>query len=217
MTDKIRTAVVTGRHAYEVPPFINLFRSIPEIDFYPQHMEDFVADNGGFRQTYDVIVFYNFHQETPVAGEDGKNNMKDALETLGETDQGLMVLHHALLAFRQWEFWSDLVGIEERGFGYHHDETIQVEIANPDHPITQGLAPWTLLDETYTVNNASGPDNNILLTTDHPRSMNTLAWTRQFRQSRVFCYQSGHNHTAFDDTSFRTVMRQGILWLAGRI
>jgi type 1 glutamine amidotransferase len=214
MIEKVRTAVVTGQHTYEVPPFINLFRSIPEIDFYPQHMEDFADDRGGFRQTYDVIVFYNFHQTTP-GDEHGK--MKSALETLGETEQGILVLHHALMAFREWDLWSDLVGIETRGRGFHHDQTIEVEIANPDHPITQGLHPWTMVDETYTINDAAGSDNNILLTTNHPQSMRTLAWTRQFRQARVFCYQSGHNHTAFANPNFRTVMQRGILWLAHRI
>ncbi len=212
MNQKIRTAVVTGSHTFEVPPFINLFRSIPEIDFYPQHMEDFVGDRGNFRQTYDVIVFYNFQQPTPEVD----SKMRTSLETLGKNQQGILVLHHALLAFRQWDFWSDLVGIPERGMGYHHDQTIQVKIANPTHPITQGLKPWTLVDETYTINDATEPENDILLTTNHPQSMRTLAWTRQFKQARVFCYQSGHNHTAFDDPNFRTVLRRGILWLAQR-
>ena len=134
--------------------------------------------------------------------------MKDMLEMLGETNQGVLVLHHALLAFRQWNFWSNLVGIAERGMGYHHDQTIQVDIANPDHPITHGLHPWTMTDETYTINNATSQNNDILLTTHHPQSMHTLAWTRQFKQARVFCYQSGHNHTAFNDPNFRAVLQR---------
>ena len=31
---KIKTAEITGQHAFEVPGFHGLFRSIPEIDFY---------------------------------------------------------------------------------------------------------------------------------------------------------------------------------------
>ena len=31
---KINTAVITGQHAFDVPGFHGLFRSIPEIDFY---------------------------------------------------------------------------------------------------------------------------------------------------------------------------------------
>jgi hypothetical protein len=41
-TNKITVAVVTGRHPHDVPNFHAVFRSIPDIDFYPQHMEDFV-------------------------------------------------------------------------------------------------------------------------------------------------------------------------------
>ena len=31
---KIKTAVITGQHAFDVPGFHELFRSIPDIDFY---------------------------------------------------------------------------------------------------------------------------------------------------------------------------------------
>ena len=36
---KIKTAVITGQHAFDVPGFHGLFRSIPEIDFYLQDLE----------------------------------------------------------------------------------------------------------------------------------------------------------------------------------
>ena len=38
---KIKTAVITGHHPFDVPAFYGAFRSMPEIDFYPQHMEEF--------------------------------------------------------------------------------------------------------------------------------------------------------------------------------
>ena len=38
-TSKVITAVVTGEHPFNVPGFHNLFRSLAEIDAYPQHME----------------------------------------------------------------------------------------------------------------------------------------------------------------------------------
>ena len=47
----------------------------------------------------------------------------------------------------------------------------------------------------------AGGDNHILLTTDHPRSMRTLAWTRTFRHSRVFCLQPGDGERACGVTS----------------
>ena len=48
-------------------------------------------------------------------------------------------------------------------------------------------------------------------------SMKTLAWTRQYKNARVFCCQSGHDNQVFADSNFRTVIARGIQWLAGRI
>ena len=66
-TDKTTVAVVTGRHPFDVPGFHAVFRSMPTVDYYLQHMEDFVSDAGGVRNEYDVVLFYHFHQPTPGA------------------------------------------------------------------------------------------------------------------------------------------------------
>ena len=61
----------------------------------------------------------------------------------------------------------------------------------------------------------AGGDNHILITTDHPQSMRTLAWTRQFRQSRVFCLQGGDGERAWVNAQFRTLLAHGMRWCAG--
>ena len=216
-TTDIRTAVVTGRHPFDVPGFHAVLRNIPGVDCYPQHLNDFVADAGHVRADYHVVVFYNFHQPTPGT-EDGwwASGAREALEALGETDQGIFILHHALLAYPEWPFWSDLCGIPDRSFSYHMGEHVHVDIADPDHPITQGLRPWTMVDETYGMSDP-GEDSHVLLTTEHTKSMHALAWTRQHRNARVFCYQSGHGNRTYTNYSFRTVVARGIRWLAGRL
>lgn len=82
---KIKTAVITGCHPFDVPAFHAAFRSLPEIDFYPQHMEEFAADEGDRRADYDVLLFFNFHQATPE-GRGGRQDQQTraALEQLGE-------------------------------------------------------------------------------------------------------------------------------------
>jgi uncharacterized protein len=215
----IKTAVVTGRHPYDLPAFQAVFRSIAEIDFYPQHLEDFVADEGKIRSRYDVVVFYNFHQETPTTGKEWENNAtREALEKLGENTQGILILHHALLAWKQWQLWTDITGVKDRSFGYYHDQSLHVHVADSNHPITQGMSDWDMVDETYTMSDARPEDGNrILLTVDHPLSMKTLAWTRQYRRSRVFCWESGHDAETFVNPNFRLIMSRAIQWLAGRI
>jgi type 1 glutamine amidotransferase len=217
MAENLMVAVITGRHGYDVPNFHRLFRGMRGVDAYIQNLEDFVTADAGTRSQYDVLVFYNFHQATPTGEEQGwEKGVKAALEQMGQTAQGIVVLHHALLAYRQWPLWSEVVGIAERGFGYYHDQTLRVEIADRAHPITQGLQAWEMMDETYSVNEP-GEGNHILLTTEHPQSMRALAWTRTYGQARVFCYESGHDNQTWADANFRTVLARGTLWVAGRL
>ena len=42
---KIKTAVITGEHPYDVVGFQSMLRSLPEIEAYPQNMWDFVFDS----------------------------------------------------------------------------------------------------------------------------------------------------------------------------
>jgi hypothetical protein len=217
----IRLAVITGGHAFEVPPFYELFYELPDIVSYPQHMDNFVADWARVADDYNVVLFYHMLMEDP-AGELSKRQ-QEMFEKLGQLgnnpDQGIVVLHHAILAWPKWPFWSELVGIEERGFDYHLNQELQVEITDPEHPIVSGLAtPWHLADETYTMADPLPESNNhALLGTEHDPSMRRLAWTRQFRQARVFCYQSGHDHMTYDNALYRTILERGIRWSCGRL
>jgi len=115
-----------------------------------------------------------------------------------------------ILAFLDWQLWSNICGIEDRKFGYHPEQTIRTEIVNCRHPVTKGLTPWEMVDETYIMEEA-GKENEILLTATHHKSMNTIAWTREYRKARVFCYQSGHDYRVYSDPNFRTIIRRAIL------
>ena len=121
-----------------------------------------------------------------------------------------------------------MVGIPhaDRGFtpdevvqGISFCETIHLEIADPEHPITRGLEPWDIVGETWDFGASSpGPDCHVLLTTDHPKMrMKAMAWTRQFRKARVFYLQPGHNNDAWAHETFRTVLLRGIQWVAGHL
>jgi type 1 glutamine amidotransferase len=212
VTDQIRVAVVTGEHAFDVPGFHAIFRSFSGVDSYIQHMDDFVADTGGVKDQYDVVLFYNMHGQTP---DEGSKAWK-ALGELSAGGQGIFLLHHAILAYPQWGVWSDLVGMHDRSFGYHHELEVHVDIKQADHPITRGLEAWDMVDETYTMG-TPGADSEILLGIEHPLSMKAIAWTRTVDKARVFCFQSGHDNLTFVDPNFRTVILRGIEWCAGRV
>ena len=96
---KIKVAAVTGHHAFDVPGFHALFRSFPDVDAYIQHMEDWGSDWGKVGDQYHVVVFYHMPKAAPT--DDGHwtvRPFKSAMERLGQTEQGILVLHHAIVA-----------------------------------------------------------------------------------------------------------------------
>ncbi|MCP4643050.1 MAG: ThuA domain-containing protein [bacterium] len=215
--DKLKIAVVTGQHPFDVPGFHAVFRSYANMDCYIQHMEDFVSDAAGVRDEYDAVVFYNFHQATPGNETDWwDESLKGALERLGDTDQGIFILHHAVLAFPQWSVWQEIVGVDGTSFEYYIGETLRIDVPNAEHPITNGLSSWEMKDETYKMAEP-GDDSEVLLTTNHPKSLKSIAWTRQYKNARVLCLQSGHDNETFVVPEFRTVVERGIEWCAGRL
>jgi hypothetical protein len=216
--EMIDLAVITGSKAHDVIGFHKLFRNLVGINSYIQHIDDFASSPEEVRDRYDVVLFFFMMQTGPVdEGLPGYcGQPKAALKHLGQTGQGIVVLHHALLAYPEWSTWSEIVGIQDRTLSkYQHDATINIKVVHTTHPITKGLSDWTMVDETYLMKNAAGGDNRILLKTDHPESMATIAWVRRYMTNRVFCFQSGHDGQAWEDENFKTILKRGIEWSCG--
>ncbi len=213
----VRVAVITGGHSYDVPNFHLLFRALPGIDAYIQHMNDFASSPQDVRNGYDVVLFYTMFMDEPT--DEGlpwhAGKPLTALQGLGATSQGIVLLHHAILAYPRWPTWTDITGLPDRSFEYDHEQTLDVRVADPHHPVTAGVQDWRMVDETYLMA-SPGADSHALLTVDHPRSMKTIAWTHAYRNAPVFCFQSGHDNLTWPDPNFQRVLRQGILWAAGR-
>jgi len=213
--NKPKVAVIVGQHPFDVISFQKLFNNISGIEPYHQNMEQFTSSPKEIRESYGVLLFYNFHRQDPTDQDPwyaGKT--KSVLESLGDTKQGIFLLHHAILAYPDWRVWSDLCGIQDRKHDYHVNQNVHYIVADKNHPITSGLADFDMTDETYTMNSAGG-DSRILITTDHPLSMKTIAWSRKYKNADVFCYESGHDDQAYGNENFRKIVRRGILWLDG--
>lgn len=206
----LRVAVVTGYHTFDVPAFHDMLAALPGVHAYVQDLENLAADTAGAWVHYDAFVFYNMHAGAP------EGRVRERLERLGTTSQGITVLHHGLLAFPDWPVWDEVTGLQDRGnFHYLHNQAIRLTPAAHQHPIIAGLAPWTVTDETYSLSDAGG-DCQVLVTTDHADSMRTIAWTRSWRQARVCCLELGHDALAWSDEGFRVLLGHGIRWTARR-
>jgi trehalose utilization protein len=213
--DKLQIAVLVEEHPYDVAGFQRMFNSFTDFDCFTQPLDLFVQDDEN-RSRYDAVLWYNIHWDEPLPD----SRVRRYLETeAGRAGQGIVLLHHALLNYQDWDLWTEMCGLRHRGSGglfkYTQGETVRQYIADPSHPVTREVSGFTVVDETYIIGEPEEPGNHILITTDNETSIKRLGWTRQFRESRVFCYASGHDNRVYGDGNFRRILRQGIRWAAG--
>ncbi len=213
MSEKLKVAIITEYHPIDMIEFHKLFWSFNDFECYIQSFDMFASDDKN-NEVYDVVVYYNLSMRIP---ENDSIIRKYIDMKMGSTKQGILLLHHAICCYREWDIWTELTGIEDRRFKYHWDQTVKFDIADISHPITEGLRPWAMIDETYTMDEPETENSVVLITTDHPNSMRSIAWTRQYMNSRVFCYESGHDDFAYSNQDFKEILRRAILWCANRV
>jgi type 1 glutamine amidotransferase len=213
--DAVRALLVTGGHDHETS-FYSVFDGHKDLGGIPVTTSADAFRND-LRGKYDVIVMYDFSRDLD---ETGKKNLRAFVES----GKGVVVLHHALLDYGEWPWWYDeVVGGSYRlkpeggvpSSTVKNDQQIYVTPADA-HPITAGIGPFHIVDETYKRMRFS-PQVKPLLTTDNSNSDHYLAWIGPCRTSRVVAIQLGHGPTAFGHPSYRSLVHQAILWSAGRI
>jgi len=211
----VRLLVVTGGHDYETS-FYTLFEGYPDLAW-----DHATSNRDAFKQNivpkYDVLLLYDMSQDLDVKG-------RENLRAFVESGKGVIVLHHAIADYQAWPWWSkEVVGGryllnkegDTPGSTYKHDEHLRVSpIA--DHPITAGLKPFDITDETYKGMWIS-PTVKVLLETDNPTSDGPVAWISPYEKSRVVCVQLGHDGKAYRNPSFREIVRRSIFWSARRL
>ncbi|MGC8794062.1 MAG: ThuA domain-containing protein [Bryobacteraceae bacterium] len=212
----VRTLVVTGGHSYD-PTFCRAFEGDERIRavIFP-HPNPFRRD---LSKNWDVLVLYDSVQQEHV-GETGMANLRAFLES----GRGLVVLHHALVDFLGWRWWTDeVVGgkylLEPEGdrpaSSFQHDVGLEVEPV-AKHPVLNGISRMHIWDETYK-NMWISPRNLVLLKTDHPTSDGPVAWISPYEKSRVVVIQLGHDSKAQLHPGWQRLVRNAILWAAGRL
>jgi len=211
----LRVLIITGGHDHEAA-FYALFDGYEDIG-WPAVTDSTLAFKQDIRAKYDVLVFYNFTRDLD---DNGKKNLRDFVES----GKGILVLHHGILNFQKWPWWyEEVVGglyrLETRDgipnstvkFGEEHWIT-----AAGKHPITDGITPFRVTDETYKGLFISTNIQPLLLT-DNPTSDRTVGWVGPCTTSKVVFIQLGHDHTPFRHPSYRALVHNSILWTAGKL
>ena len=214
MDKKIKVAALVENHPYDVVSFQKMLESFTDCECYVQPVDLFVQDEDN-RDSYDTVLYFSMNWDPPAPDT---HLYKYLTENMGETKQGIIILHHALLSFQEMDLYTDVCGLKMRGAGglfrYTQNETVNTYIADKEHFITKGLEDFAVVDEAYIMGEPEEEGNHTLLTTDNPNSIQTIGWTRQYKNSRVFTYASGHDDVAWSNESFRTILHRGIQWTA---
>jgi hypothetical protein len=220
----LRALLVTGGHAYDQPAFDEMLGALDGVRFTQlAHPDPKVMDllRPARADEYDAAVLYDSWQEIT-------DEQRAALLELVRSGKGFVVLHHAMCTYDRWPEWHKLVGGHyylapatvdgevRPASTFHEGVDISVAIADPGHPITKGLGPFTVRDEVYGSYWVS-PEAHVLLTTDHPESTPSIAWTSEYGEGRVVCLQLGHGPGVFANATYRELLRRSVLWVAGRL
>ncbi len=206
--------MVTGGHEYATT-FYTVFEGADDL-----HWDHAVSNHEAFkndlRKDYDVLVLYDFSQDISDAE---KTNLRNFVEA----GKGIVVLHHAIADYQDWEWWyKEVVGGKyllkpegsTPGSTYLHDQESCVR-AVMGHPITAHIQAMHLWDETYKGMWIS-PDVKVLLRSDAPTSDGPVAWISPYTKSRVVYIQLGHGETAHLYPAYRVLVQDAIRWTAGR-
>ena len=227
MSKELTIAVLTGNHSYPIRPFHDFFRNLDGVNAYIQNFDEWLTaagENGDHQiehDAYDVTLFY-----TMLRGAlEGK--AKESINHLFESGQPVFFLHHAILNGLSringslepaaGEPWSEIMGLPERGITL--DEWLawigpyKVNVSKED-PAAIGLDDFEITDEIYGIGDCTD-ECDVLLTTSKKESMHTLAWSKIYNNSRVFCMQLGHDARCWENPAFQTLMKNGLRWCVG--
>jgi len=215
----IRVLVITGNHGYNNETFNAMFASYGDtitylIAEFPSAFEMFLPEN---RNKYDVLVFYHMWQ---TITDEQKRVFSDCIRQ----GKPLVVLHHSICAFDDWEeYWhiiggkyfhkpTILDGKEYPACSYIHDIHFRAIVVDKKNPVTKGVNDFDLFDETYKGFWVE-PGVKPILTTNETTSTPVIGWTKTYGKARIVTMQSGHDSPTFENPNYRRLLIQAIEWV----
>ncbi|MCH8292052.1 ThuA domain-containing protein [Candidatus Poribacteria bacterium] len=204
----IHALVITGGHGFQEEPFWEMFDSFENFSYdaatFPEAFK-YLSIEGV--KDYDTLVFYDMWQEITL-------EQQAAYQDLLNRGKPIVYLHHALISFQDWpEFRNVVGGYWKPGEGtYKHDVQFTVQIAEPSHPVTEGLSDFEILDETYGKFSVDS-DVHVLLKADHPDSGPVIGWTKMYKNTPLVYIQLGHDGLAYGNPNYRKLVDQSIRWV----
>ena len=173
---------------------------------------------------FDCIVsnwnnWNNFGRAKVGVSEWPEQTRKDFLDFV-RNGHGFVVVHAGGASFLEWpEFQKLIGGTWGKTTGHGHIHAFEVKFADPAHPITKGLAPFTTTDELWH-RMAIQPEKKILATAFSAKEQGgsgqdePVAMTTEFGRGRCFNLVLGHDVKAMENAGFQELLVRGVQWAA---
>jgi len=218
---KIRVLLTYGGHGFEEKQFFAIFDALPGVTFTKAVMpKDAALLKPGLEKDCDVIVMYDM---SPTF----KPDEQQAFIALLNTGIGVVALHHNLGAQADWDEYRKIIGgkfifknceIDGQKYGnsgWAEGQDMDVTVVDRGHPITKGVQDFKIHDETYCKFYVA-PNVKVLLKTDNPKNDPNIAWVNEYGKSRVFYFQLGHDHLAWDNPNYKLILGNAIQWACAK-
>lgn len=253
-SERANVLVVTRGHPFDRDSFFSVFEANPEIEWsnveHPAAQLMFRPDVAAH---FDCFVFYDMPGIEFRAGEaprffEPPDFYVAGLRAMLDAGTPLVVLHHACAAWPAWPEWSEIVGsrflyqpAQVRGVAMP-DSGYALEVAHTvtpvaDHPITEGVESFTLVDELYLapvfddsvtplfVSDFEFVDSNFSSAAlalkgrlnergdwHHPPGSSLVGWVKRAGNSPVVYLQFGDGPSTHADPNYRRVLGNAIRW-----
>jgi len=156
---------------------------------------------------YHAVLFYG-----------SGNNFKDPSQEKGLCDfvrgGGAAVgIHSATDSFKNSDAYWELFGGR---FAGHGGGKFMVYIYDAEHPITKGLEPFEIQDETYSHRYHKNACIRVLTRMNRGNERQAMCWVTDYGKGRVFYTSNGHGREAWANPAFQRLAVRGIYWAVGR-
>ena len=124
-------------------------------------------------------------------------------------------LHNSMGLYPKDGPYLNLVG--GRYIGHGPLERFRVEVADPDHPITQGVEDFSVADEQHTPPYDEGKVHLLLRSrSDDGKRQAAAGWAYEPGKGRLVHLAPGHTREAVEHPMFQRLMRNAVQWLLAR-
>ncbi len=159
---------------------------------------------------YDVLVTLGPIKDSNTSSahsDDVSSSYVNAVTDFVRNGKGCVALHLAAVPFNE-DFTMMLGG----HFLTHPPiQEFSIRVDNPQHPITKGIPPFTVVDELY-ITDYDPASTHILLSASFEGKQSPMTWIKSFGNGRVVYIAPGHDFRTFLNPHFLRLVKQAVHW-----